>query len=225
MLRIDVWSDVACPWCYVGKRRLERALASTERAEEIEVVWRAFELDPRAPARHDDGSTYVGRLAAKYRRTEAQAAAMIAQMTETAAADGIAMRFDRVIGGNTFDAHRAIHLAARAGRQGAMKERLLAAYFTEGRPLGDSSTLVELGAEIGLDREALAADLAAGLGAAEVRADQALARELGITGVPFFVIDGRLGVSGAQPPEVLAQVLAKAWDGHAVGPSCDVDGC
>ncbi|MBP8809654.1 MAG: DsbA family oxidoreductase [Kofleriaceae bacterium] len=228
-LRVDVWSDVACPWCYVGKRRFERALIGFAHAEEVEVVWRAFELDPRAPARHDDGTTYAGRLAAKYRRTEAQAQDMLASMTATAATEGIAMRFDRIVGGNTFDAHRALALAAPTGHQGALKERLLRAHFCDGRALGDVATVLELAVEVGMDGEALAARLAAGDGADQVRADQRLARELGITGVPFFVIGGRIGVSGAQPADVLVQALAQGWDhtagAAAAGPSCDADGC
>ena len=209
-LRVDVWSDVACPWCYVGKRRFERALAGFDRAAEVVVRWRAFELDPRAPARYDDTTTYAGRLAAKYRRTEAEAEAMLTSMTATAAGEGIAMRFDRVIGGSTFDAHRALALAADTGHQGALKERFLRAYFCDGRALGEVATLVELAGEVGMDGAALAARLAAGDGADAVRADQRLARELGITGVPFFAIDGRIGIAGAQPAEVLTQALTRA---------------
>ncbi|MBK9032674.1 MAG: DsbA family oxidoreductase [Myxococcales bacterium] len=235
-LRIDVWSDLACPWCYIGKRRLEAALAQAP--QEVELVWRSFELDPSAPAIRDDSQSYVERLAAKYRRSTAEAEAMIANITAVAAADGLDFRIDRVRGGNTFDAHRVLHLAAAHGHQGALKERLLRAYFTEGRALGDHATLVELAAEVGLDAEEVRAALAGDAHAAEVRADEGLARELGISGVPFFVMAGRLGVSGAQPAETLVHALAQARqlaaDGFDAGeadpaddaaPACGPDGC
>jgi len=229
-LRIDVWSDIACPWCFVGKRRLEAALARTPDADPIELVWHSFELDPRAPAVLDASTSYVARLAAKYRTSEAQAQAMIDRMTETAAADGIAMRFDRIRPGNTFDAHRLVHLGKERGRQDAVKERLLRAYLTEGEPIGDRGALARLAGEAGLDAAEVAEVLATDRYAREVRADEALASELGITGVPFFVLGGRLGVSGAQPADVLAGAIAKARELVAVeqvadGEVCGPDGC
>ncbi|MEZ4399887.1 MAG: DsbA family oxidoreductase [Kofleriaceae bacterium] len=223
-VRIDVWSDVACPWCYVGKRRLEAALAVTPGVE-VEVVWRSFELDPDAPAVRADGRSNVERLAAKYRRTVAEAQAMVDNLTAVAATEGLALRFDRMVVGNTFDAHRLLHLAARAGCQGALKERLLAAYFTEGRTVSDRATLVELAGEVGLASAEVEAVLAGDAHAEEVRADEALARELGISGVPCFVIDRRFAVSGAQPAAVLAAALAKATASAAAAPACGPDGC
>lgn len=212
-LRIDVWSDLACPWCYIGKRRLDAALAQAAPAGGVELTWRGFELDPGAPAVRDDGLTQVQRLAAKYRRSEAEAEAMVANVTRTAAGDGLAFRIDLSKSGNTFDAHRVVKLAATHGRATEAKERLFAAHFTEGRALGDRATLVELATELGLDAAEVEATLAGDRFAAEVRADQRLARELGISGVPFFVFDQRLAVSGAQPVAALVGALAQATAG------------
>lgn len=232
-LRIDVWSDIACPWCYVGKRRLEAALARTPDADApaaIELVWHSFELDPSAPAVLDTTRSYAERLGAKYRTSPAQAQAMIDRMTETAAADGIAMRFDIIRPGNTFDAHRLVHLGKAHGRQGAVKERFLRAYLCEGEPIGDRDVLARLGAEAGLEPAEISDVLASDRYADAVRADEALARELGITGVPFFVLGGRLGVSGAQSADVLAGAIAKARELAQVevvadGAACGPDGC
>jgi predicted DsbA family dithiol-disulfide isomerase len=198
----------------------------------VEVVWRAFELDGSAPAERTGG--YAENLAAKYGVPVAEAQRMVDTMTTTAAQDGLEFRFDIARPGNTFDAHRLLHLAAEHGVQDAVKERLLRATFTEGEPVGDSETLVRLVAEAGLDADEARAVLASGRYAAEVRGDEQQARAYGITGVPFFVVDGRYGVSGAQPAEALGQVLAQAWaeraplqmvtaGGHA--PGCDGDSC
>lgn len=209
-LSVHVWSDIACPWCYVGKRRFEAALARFPERAQVDLRWRAFELDPRAPSERDPSQSYAERLAAKYRRPVAQAEEMIQAMTRTAAAEGLDFKFDRIRAGNTFDAHRLIHLAQERGLQGDAKERLLRAYFTEGRSPSDRETLVDLGVEIGLDRSEVAAMLASDHGAREVRADEAEAHQLGIQAVPFFVI-GRHGVAGAQPADTLVRVLTEAW--------------
>ncbi|HEX8114772.1 MAG TPA: DsbA family oxidoreductase, partial [Kofleriaceae bacterium] len=191
-LRIDIWSDIACPWCYVGKRRLEQALARFSHRDDVEVVWRAFELDPSAPRVRDTRQSYAERLARKYGTTPAQAQAMIDRMVDTAAGDGLALRFDHIRPGNTFDAHRLLHLAHERGVQDALKERLLRAYLTEGQVIGEPDVLAPLAREVGLDEREVADLLAGDRCAAEVRQDEALARELGITGVPFFVLAGRL---------------------------------
>lgn len=231
-LRLDIWSDIACPWCYVGKRRLETALARFEHAADVEIVWRAFELDPSAPAVRDDGPGYVERLASKYRKSTAEAQGMLTKMTETGAADGLELRFDRVRSGNTFDAHRLLHFAHEHGRQGAMKERLFRAYMTEGQSIGDREVLVTLAGEVGLDVAAAREVLETGRYADDVRTDEGLARELGISGVPFFVLGGRLGVSGAQPADVLLGALERAWSDLAAAEpavaeaaACGPDGC
>jgi predicted DsbA family dithiol-disulfide isomerase len=207
-LTVEIWSDVVCPWCYIGKRRFEAALSRFERADEVEVRWRSFELDPHA-AQIADGDP-VQRLADKYGMSYEQAAAMDTRTESVAVADGLEYHLHTVKPGNTFDAHRVLHLAAERGVQDAVKERFLRGYFTDNEAVGDHEVLVKLAAEAGLDadevREVLATDRFAGA----VRADESQALAYGITGVPFFVLDERLGVSGAQPPDVLLQALREA---------------
>jgi predicted DsbA family dithiol-disulfide isomerase len=206
-MRIDIWSDVVCPWCWIGKRRLEAALADFP--HEVDVHWHAFELDPSAPASRD--GSYEERLASKYGCSVEEAAGMTGRMTAVGAQDGIDFRFDRSRPGNTLAAHQLLHLAGERGVQDAVKERLFLATFTEGEPISDSETLVRLVSEVGLDADEARAVLAEDRYAAEVRHDEEQAQRLGITGVPFFVIEGKYGVSGAQPAEVLLQVLERAW--------------
>lgn len=232
-LRVDIWSDIACPWCYVGKRRLEAALARFPHRDQVEVVWRAFELDPSAPRERDRDVSYAGRLAKKYGTTEAQASAMIQRMTDVAAADGLDFRFDRIRPGNTFDAHRLLHLAGERGAQDAVKERFLRAYMTEGEPIGDPATLARLAVEAGLDADEVQGVLSSDTYAQEVRADEREAAALGISGVPFFAVARRYGVSGAHPAEQLLTVLERAWadvagslqPAFAEGAACGPDGC
>ncbi|WP_437757774.1 DsbA family oxidoreductase [Sorangium sp. So ce1389] len=232
-LRVDVWSDIACPWCYVGKRRLEAALARFPHRDSVEVVWRAFELDPSAKRVLEPPVPYAERLAKKYGASVARAEAMIRQMTDVAAADGLDFHFEKVRPGNTFDAHRVLHLAAERGAQDAVKERLLRAYMTEGEAIGDPEVLARLAGEAGLDPDEVRAALEGDAYAREVRADEAEARAIGITGVPFFAFGGRYGASGAQPAEQLLHVLQKAWDeaaaepeqAFAEGAACGPDGC
>jgi predicted DsbA family dithiol-disulfide isomerase len=226
-LHVDIWSDIACPWCYVGKRRFEAALARFEHAGDVTVRWRAFELDPSAPAVLD--GAYAERLARKYRTPVAEAERMIAHMTGVAAAEGLSFDFGRVRAGNTFDAHRLLHLAAGHGLQHAAKERFLRAYFTEGEAIGDRDVLRRLAVEVGLPPDEVASALAGEAHAAGVRADEEEARALGITGVPFFLLGGRWGVSGAHPAETLLGALRRAWDGLpelvAEGAVCGPEGC
>lgn len=225
-LRIEVWSDVACPWCWVGKRRLETALAAFESDGEIEVRWRAFELDPSAPRLRDASVDYVARLARKYRTTPAEAQAMIDRMTQTGAADGLDFRFDRIRSGNTFDAHRLLCLAAEHGRQDALKERFFLGYFTEGEPIGEPAALAKMAESVGLDAAEVARVLETDAYAGEVREDEEEARAMGVSGVPFFVIGQRLAFSGAQPAEVIVQVLERARPEPAPGgAACGPDGC
>ncbi len=226
---VEIWSDIACPWCYVGKRRFEAALARFERRDDVEVVWRSVELDPAAPReRPVDGATH---LAEKYGTTRERALEMHRHMTEVAAGEGLEFRFDRARGGNTFDAHRLLHLAAEHGLQDAIKERLMRAYLSEGEPIGDPAALERLAVEACLPPEAVAEVLATDRFAVEVRADERTAAELGIHAVPFFVVDRALGASGAQPPEVLRELLVQGWAARprmavvADGEACGVDGC
>ena len=235
---IEIWSDVVCPWCYVGKRRFETALAGFAKRDEVEVVWRAFELDPHAttPAPGDEGADYAERLAAKYGTTRDGAQQMLDSMTATAATEGLDFRFERAHAANTFAAHQVLHLALERGVQDAVKERLMRAYFTEGEPVGDRDTLVRLAAEAGLEAAEVEKALDTEEYAAAVRADEEQARAYGISGVPFYVVDGRYGVSGAQPAEQLLAVLDTAWsEAHpgltvlptadGVAEACGPDGC
>jgi predicted DsbA family dithiol-disulfide isomerase len=208
---VEIWSDVVCPWCYIGKRRFEAALARFGRP--VDVRWRSFRLDPDAPPEQD--IPLAEHLAAKYGVSRADGEAMLERVAATAAHEGLEYRFDRARRGSTFDAHRLLHLAADRGVQDAVKERLLAAYFTEGEPIGDAGTLARLGAEAGLDRDEASSVLAGDAYADAVRRDEADARALGITGVPFFVADRAFGASGAQPPEMLLGMLERAWNGAA----------
>jgi predicted DsbA family dithiol-disulfide isomerase len=232
VLTVEIWSDVVCPWCYIGKRRFETALAGFDHRDEVEVVWRSFELNPHA-ARQEEGGL-AQRLARKYGMTLEQASAANARVTAAAAGEGLDFRLDIAQPGNTLDAHRLIHLAREHGLQGVAKERLMAAYFTEGRRIGDPETLVGLLSEIGVSTEDARSALEGDANVAGVRADERVAAELGISGVPFFVLDRRQGVSGAQPPELMLQALRQAWtEAHPVvvaatsgeAPSCEDGTC
>ncbi len=235
---VEIWSDVVCPWCYIGKRRFEQALEGFEHRDEVEVVWRSVELDPGASsAAGPDGPDYADRLARKYGTSRAGAQQMLDSMTAAAAAEGLDFHFERAVAANTFEAHQVIHLAAARGLQDQVKERLLRGYFTEGEPVGDRGSLAGLAAEAGLDAGEVAAALEEQTYAGEVRADEEEAGRLGISGVPFFVLDRKYGVSGAQPPEQLRGALERAWDdahprltvltpdADAAGEACGPDGC
>jgi predicted DsbA family dithiol-disulfide isomerase len=228
-VHVEIWSDIACPWCYIGKRRFEAAVAGFPHRDEVTVTWRSFQLDPEAPAERP--GELAAHLASKYGSSVEQARARQAQITELAAAEGLDFRFDRARSGNTFDAHRLVHLAAAHDKQDAMKERLMRAYLTEGELMSDHAALARLAGEIGLPADEVDALLAGDRFAAEVVDDVRTGVGLGITGVPFFVVDRAFGASGAQPPELLGELLTHAWEERprvevvSGGESCGVDGC
>lgn len=229
-MQVEIWSDVVCPWCYVGKRRFESALGRFAHADAVAVTWRSYELDPAAPPQRSVSA--VAHLAAKYGVTQAEAQRMHDRMTAVAADEGLAFRLDRARGGNTFDAHRLLHLARDRGLQGALKERLLSAYLTEGAAIGDRAVLAQIAADAGLDGAEARAVLASDAYADAVRRDQSDARALGISSVPFFVVDRAYGTSGAQPPETLLDLLEQVWANSPVsaatgpaGDACDEDWC
>jgi predicted DsbA family dithiol-disulfide isomerase len=221
-LKIDIWSDIVCPWCAIGKRHLEAALEQFPHRDDVEIVWRAFELDPSAPK--VTAGDNVARLAQKYGRTKAQAEAMMHQVEDTAAKDGLELHLTTARSGNTFDAHRVLHLAAERGLQNAVKGRFLRGYMTEGRSIGEHEVLVELAAEAGLDADEVRAVLASDRYATEVREEEATARQLGINGVPFFVLDEKYAVSGAQPASVMLSALEQAWASRGEDVSEDASG-
>lgn len=212
-MQIDIFSDLICPWCYLGKRRLERALEGFAHREEVQVFHRAFELDPERP--REQTFDRAAAIAAKYHLTPEQTAEMEQKMEERARSDGLEYHLSGGVVGNTFDAHRLLRHARKEGLEGALLERLYRAHFTEQRSIFDPASLAALAGEAGLDPLLARAALDSDSCSLEVRADERLARELGITGVPFFVLGGRHAVSGAQPPEAMAEALAQAFAGEA----------
>jgi predicted DsbA family dithiol-disulfide isomerase len=208
-MKVDIWSDVACPWCYIGKRRFESALEQFGHRDQVQVDWKSFQLDPEAP--HESHESHDELLAKKFGVSEAQVAQMNAQLSGLAEKEGLDYHFDLLKNANTFDAHRLIHLAARHGLQDAMKESLMHAYWTEGLALWDTDALVNIAAQVGLDADEARTTLESDAYADEVRSDIQQAALYGITGVPFFVFDEKYGVSGAQPAETFGKVLEQVW--------------
>ncbi len=214
-IRIDVWSDIACPWCYIGKRNLENGLAEASRDDDapaVEVTFHSFELAPDTPVDFEGGEAEY--LATHKGISRDQAEQMLERVTGVAAEAGLQYRFDILKHTNTVKAHELLHFAKEHGRQHEMAERLMAAYFTEGRHVGREDDLVALATDAGLDGEAAREALRSGRYLEAVRADQAQASAYGINGVPFFVIDGKYGVSGAQPASAFAQIVRQVWAEH-----------
>jgi len=205
VVRVEIWSDVVCPWCYIGTTNLQTAIQRCDR--QIDVVFRSYQLDPDAP---DMPVPAVEYLAARYGGGRDQALTMMRQVTAVAASVGLQLRLEDSLTGQTLDAHRVLHLAAQRDLQPPVAASLFAAHFTQNRSVFETDSLTELAAEAGLDADEVRAVLADGAYTDEVLADIRQARAYGITGVPFFVFDGRYGVAGAQPPEVLGRVLATA---------------
>jgi predicted DsbA family dithiol-disulfide isomerase len=209
-MRVDVWSDVVCPWCFVGLANLDVALEGFDHADDVEVVLHSFQLDPQARTKTPEEN--VAGIARKYGSSVGAVKARQAHIISLGAERGIDFRFDRQWGGNTFDAHRLLHLALDRGVQRDLKTRLGRATFTDGDPIGDHDTLRKAAADVGLDPQEVDDVLAGDAYAKEVLEDIAAAHQMDVTGVPFFVVDGRLALSGAQPPELLGKVLQRAWD-------------
>ena len=230
---IEIWSDVVCPWCYIGKRRLEAALASFPHRDEVEVVFRSFELDPTAPQVGTE--SVADALARKYGAGPEGTRRMMDRVAAVAADAGLRFDYAHATHSRTVDAHRLLHLALAEGGpalQRQVKEAMLSAYFEHGRSMGDHDVLREVAVSAGLDEATVSRVLAGDEYADAVAADLQQAAAFGITGVPFFVLDRRLAVSGAQPVEVFHQALQQAWEaGHlqlsvlADGSVCGPDGC
>lgn len=211
-MRVEIWSDVVCPWCYIGKRRLERALEQYEHADEVDIVWRSFQLDPSVP--RGTRVPVPQMLATKYGRTPDEVRAMNAQVTALAAEEGLDYHLDRSIMVNTLDAHRLTHLAASHGLGGQAHERLLRAQLVEGQTLDDPETLIQLGTEIGLPEDEIRAAVTSDAYQSEVDADIRDGHRLGVSGVPFFALNRTYAVSGAQSAEIFLSALRTAHD-HA----------
>lgn len=207
-MKIDIWSDVACPFCFIGKRNLEAALAQFPHRDEVEVTWHNFELDPHAKTDYEENQYEL--LARKYGMSIEQAKNNTARVVQSGQAAGIAFDFDRVVPTNTFNAHRLIQLAHRHGLQDAAEEKLFKAMFEEGKHIGRRETLQEIAEAIGLDAAATSEMLNGDAYTDAVRADEAEAQSLGIRGVPFFVLDRKYAISGAQPVAVFLQALQQA---------------
>jgi predicted DsbA family dithiol-disulfide isomerase len=231
-VKIEIWSDVVCPWCFIGKRRLETALATFEHP--VEVVYRSFQLDPGAP--REATQTVAEHLGAKYGGGAAEGQQMIDRVEAVAAEEGLLFRLGEAKRGNTVDAHRLLHLALADGPdvQARLKEELLAAYFLRAENVADHDVLAKAAATVGLDEVRVKEVLAGNEYADAVESDIRRAAALGATGVPFFVIDEKYGVSGAQPAETFTQVLERAWSeshplldivGGNADETCGPDGC
>jgi predicted DsbA family dithiol-disulfide isomerase len=232
-MRIEIWSDVVCPWCYIGKRRLETALATFEHP--VEVVWRSFQLDPSAP--QVPVETVAESLGRKYGGGTEGGTAMIDRVEAVAAQEGLLFRHHASLRVSTVDAHRVLHLALETGGpqlQGALKEALLSAYFVETENVADHATLIRIATEVGLDADRVSEVLQSNEYADAVENDIREASALGANGVPFYVVDRKYGVSGAQSAEVFTDVLERAWaDAHpaldlvggGAGDVCGPDGC
>jgi len=223
-MQVEVWSDVVCPWCYIGKRRLESALQQFPHRNQVEVVWRSFQLDPSVP----EGSTHptLPALAAKYGSSVEDMRANMSRVEEVAAGEGLHYDLANGISGNTLHAHELLHLAAERGLGPELKERLLHAHFEEGRSVFEVDSLVSLAVEVGLDETEAREALADRRYLPAVHQDAATAQALGATGVPFFVVDRKYGAAGAQPAELLLQILERAWaDAHPLLTVPAAEGC
>ena len=209
-MKVEIWSDVVCPFCYIGKRKFEKALESFDAKEKVEIEWKSFQLDPAM--RFVPGQTVHEYLGRRKGVSEAQGKQMNDSMAAMAKEVGLEYNFDIAVISNTTNAHQVLHLAKKHRLQNEMKERLFKAYYTEGRNIGDLDTLVELGAEVGIPSTEIKDILTNNLFLTEVKHDQEEAAQVGVRGVPFFVFNNKYAVSGAQPTELFQQVLDKVWE-------------
>lgn len=227
-MKVEIWSDVVCPFCYIGKRKFEQALDKFAGKETVEVVWKSFQLDPSTqPA---PGVSVIENLAEKKGISIEHSEKMHENVTQAASEVGLEYNFDKAIVANTMSAHKLTHFAAKHGLQDAIEEALFKAYFTEGKNIGDIETLLSIASDLGLDKDEAKKALHDSLYAAEVQKDIEEAQLLGVRGVPFFVFNRQYAVSGAQPSDVFSDILAKVAQEETqlkeviTGNSCDVDG-
>jgi predicted DsbA family dithiol-disulfide isomerase len=233
-MKIEIWSDVVCPFCYIGKRKMEKALQKFPFKEKVEIEWKSFQLNPDQQTQ--PGVSTLEDLSKSKGWSMEQTKQITSQVVGMAKSEGLTFDFDKAVVANTKNAHRLIHLAKEFGIQDAMKERLLKAYFTDGLNVDDTDTLIQLGREVGVPEEKIKPMLESNQYEEAVDQDSYESRQIGVRGVPFFVLDRKFGISGAQPDEVFDQTLEKAWAEYAKnnpvldiasgsdGESCDVDG-
>lgn len=233
-LKIQIWSDIMCPYCYIGKRRIEGALAQFEHKNSVEIEWKSFQLDSNFIASEDDDM--VEHLATKYQKDKEWAQEMMDSMTENAKNSGLDFHFEKAVMANSFNAHRLLHLAKKYNLSNELEELLFKAYLTDGKNINDLATLSELGLHVGLEIKEIEAVLQSDAYAKEVKEDILEAQSIGVQGVPFFVLDNKYAVSGAQHVETFVKTLEKVWEeGNFVskptllnttdGDSCGIDGC
>lgn len=208
-MKVDIWSDVNCPFCYIGKRKFELALEQFEHKDQVEVEWHSFELDPNAETK--PGVSAYDYLAEKKGQTREWSVQMHQNVVQTAAAVGLDFDFDKAVIANSFNAHRLIQLAKSMGLDNEMEEQLFIAHFIEGKNIDDQETLLSLGIAAGLEKAAIEIMLNSDSFTDEVRLDEKVAQQIGISGVPFFIINQKLAVSGAQPPETFLGAMNQAW--------------
>lgn len=230
-MKIEIWSDVACPWCFIGKRRFEAALERFPHRASVEVTWRSYQLDPSLPEHYD--GTELDYLSTRKGMPAQQVSQMFDHVARQGKAEGLNYRFDSVVVANSFTAHRLIHLAAAHGRQDEAKERLLSDHFEHGKDIGSREYLTSLALDLGISQDEAEELFTTDKYADAVRFDFEEGRSLGISGVPFFVIDRKYGLSGAQPAETFSAALNQAWQeanplvlvNSADGEACGPDGC
>jgi predicted DsbA family dithiol-disulfide isomerase len=233
-LKIQIWSDIMCPYCYIGKRRVEGALAQFEHKDAVEIEWKSFQLDASFVASEDDDM--VEHLATKYKKDKQWAQEMMDSMTENAKNSGLDFHFEKAVMANSFNAHRLLHLAKKHNLSDELEELLFKAYLTEGKNINDLLTLSKLGLEAGLEFKAIEAVLQSDAYAKDVKDDIIEAQSIGVQGVPFFVFDNKYAVSGAQQVETFVKTLEKVWEegkftskptilNTTDGNNCGIDGC
>lgn len=234
ILKVQIWSDVMCPFCYIGKRRIEGALAQFEHKDAVEIEWKSFQLDASFKASPDDN--IINHLAAKYGKDKAWAQEMVDNMTQNAKNSGLDFHFEKAILANSHNAHRLLHLAKKYNLGNELKEQLLKAYLTDGKDVNDLETLSSLGQQVGLEKAIVEEVLHSDAYSKEVQDDIAMAQQIGVQGVPFFVFDNKYAISGAQPEEVFLQTLETTWKEGSFAPkvtlvnttegdSCGIEGC
>jgi predicted DsbA family dithiol-disulfide isomerase len=232
-MKIDIWSDIRCPFCYIGKRKFEMALEQFPQKDKIEVEWHSFELDPSLET--DTKANVYDYLAERKGQSRDWSVKMHEHVVQTAEQVGLDYNFDKAVIANSFNAHRLIQLAKTQGKGDTAEEVLFKAYFTDGKNIDDNDVLTEIGTSIGLTAQVVSNMLSSDAFTKEVREDEAMANEIGINGVPFFVLNNKYGVSGAQAPETFAQAIGQAWTEYvkdhpqiimseATGDVCDIDG-